>query len=376
MWTLYCSALLFALPEDAPPATIARAIPVKSGLQAGEKLTCLHGRFVAGPIALHSGCLLHSEAWPNGPRVVVYTRTARGEFLPLLKALNDLLPRWGEGDTMVVIGWGLVREEELKALAKAVSLKAPLALAGQDGLDRHRLNPEAAVTIVLSRGTKVDANFAFRSVDLDDTTMAEVLRQVRDTLRDRTLVFAKDDAGRLPKGWTAAKTGSGAGSVWKVVADETAPTKKGHVLAQTAAGPGPLFNLCVADDTNFKDVEVSVAFKAVKGKIDQGGGIVWRYQDADNYYIARFNPLEDNYRVYKVVGGKRIQLATKENLTAKAGEWHTLSIKMVGDQIECFLDGKKHLEAKDDAIAKAGKVGLWTKADAQTWFDDLKITEK
>lgn len=192
----------------------------------------------------------------------------------------------------------------------------------------------------------------------------------------RSITFTKDDVGKLPKGWTAEKTGKGEGSIWKVVADETAPSKKGHVLAQTAEGPGPLFNLCVVDSSSFKDGEISVAFKAVQGKLDQGGGIVWRFQDPDNYYVARFNPLEDNLRVYKVVAGKRIQLATKEDLTAKAGEWHTLSIKMIGDQIECSLDGKKQLEAKDDTIQKAGKVGLWTKADAQTSFDDLKISGK
>ena len=115
--------------------------------------------------------------------------------------------------------------------------------------------------------------------------------------------------------------------------------------------------------------------QAVKGKADQGGGVVWRYQDADNYYVARMNPLEDNFRVYKVIAGKRIQLETKENLKVPAGEWHTLSIKHVGDKIECSVDGRKYLEATDSAITAAGKVGLWTKADAQTYFDALKMTE-
>ena len=192
----------------------------------------------------------------------------------------------------------------------------------------------------------------------------------------RTLTFAKDDLNKVPKGWTADKTGTGDGSVWKVVADDTAPSKKGFVLAQTAESPKAMFNLCVADDTSLKDVEAAVAYKAVKGKVDQGGGIVWRYQDANNYYIARFNPLEDNFRLYKVVAGKRLQLAAKEELVVKAGEWHTLAIKMTGDQIECSLDGKKYLEAKDATFDKAGKVGLWTKADAQTYFDDLKVSGK
>lgn len=190
---------------------------------------------------------------------------------------------------------------------------------------------------------------------------------------DKTITFSKDDLGKVPKGWTAAQTGKGEGSVWKVIEDKTAPSKSGFALAQTAEGPGPLFNLCIADDTRFKDVEISVAFKAVKGEKDQGGGVVWRYQDANNYYIARYNPLEDNFRVYKIVDGKRNQLATKEELKAAAGEWHTLRITMIGDAIACFLNGRKHLEAKDGAFAMAGKVGLWTKADAQTSFDQFIV---
>lgn len=184
--------------------------------------------------------------------------------------------------------------------------------------------------------------------------------------------FEDADVGKLPPGWTAAKTGKGDGSVWKIVDDKTAPGGA-HVLAQVAKGPGPLFNLCVADDTKLQDLEFSIAFKAVDGKVDQGGGVVWRYLDASNYYIARFNPLEDNFRLYKVVDGKRMQLATKEGLKAPVGEWHTLAVRMKGDVIECSLNGKKQLEATDASFAKAGKIGLWTKADAQTYFDKLEV---
>lgn len=189
------------------------------------------------------------------------------------------------------------------------------------------------------------------------------------------LTFTKGDAGKVPPGWTAAKTGTGEGSVWKVVADETAPSKTGYALAQTAAGPTTLYNLCVVDDTKFKDVEATVSFKAVKGEKDQGGGIVWRYQDANNYYLCRMNPLEDNFRVYKVIDGKRTEFKSAD-VKIPAGEWHTIAIKQSGEMIECSLDGKKLLEVKDDAITKAGKVGLWTKADAQTHFDQFKVSGK
>jgi hypothetical protein len=180
--------------------------------------------------------------------------------------------------------------------------------------------------------------------------------------------------GQLPPDWMAAKTGEGPGSVWKVVEDATAPSA-GKALAQTSAeGPKPLFNLCVAKKTKFRDLELTVAFKSVAGKIDQGGGLVWRYADAKNYYVARMNPLEHNYRVYKVVAGKRTQLATAD-LKIDASKWHTLRVSHKGNQIQCYFDGKRHLDVKDDTFPKAGKVGLWTKADAQTHFADFRAAE-
>jgi len=189
----------------------------------------------------------------------------------------------------------------------------------------------------------------------------------------REFRFTRSDLDKVPAGWKAERTGKGDGSIWKVVADTTSPSKSGYVLAQTASSPKALFNLCIAQDSSFRDVEISVRFKAVHGEEDQGGGIVWRYQDADNYYVARMNPLEDNYRIYKVVAGKRTQLATKEGIKVPAGEWHTLRIRNVGDKSECDLDGKTLIDATDDTFAKARRVGLWTKADARTYFDQFRV---
>ncbi len=211
---------------------------------------------------------------------------------------------------------------------------------------------------------------------LGTMTWADADGEKADDDGERTISFSKKELGNVPKGWTVDQTGSGEGSVWKVVADETSPSKTGYVLAQTAKSRGSVFNLCVVDGSKYRDVEIEVAFKSVQGRIDQGGGPVWRYQDADNYYIARFNPLEDNYRFYKVIGGKRTQLATKEGIKVAAGEWHTLEIEHVGNRIECELDGKVILTATDDSIKKAGKVGLWTKADAQTYFDKFTVSEE
>lgn len=185
----------------------------------------------------------------------------------------------------------------------------------------------------------------------------------------------KDAAiGKLPAGWTATLTGKGKPSVWKVVEAADAPggAKKG--LAQTSESDGPLFNVCVADKSDFKDLDLTVSFKAVSGESDQGGGPVWRYKDNNNYYIARMNPLENNFRLYKVVGGVRKQLASSKAI-AKAGEWHTIRVVHKGSKIQCYFDGKLQMEETDGEFPESGKIGLWTKADAQTVFADLRVTK-
>ena len=192
------------------------------------------------------------------------------------------------------------------------------------------------------------------------------------TAENFRLDLAAAKTGQLPAGWSLAKTGEGPGSVWSVVEEATAPG--GKALAQTSdQGPNRLFNLCVADGTSFQDLDLTVSFKAVAGKLDQGGGPVWRYRDADNYYVARMNPLEDNYRVYKVVNGKRTQLGSAD-VKLPAGEWHSLRVVHSGDQIRCYLGDRLYLDVKDDTFSDAGQVGLWTKADAQTRFADLQVT--
>ena len=192
--------------------------------------------------------------------------------------------------------------------------------------------------------------------------------------QDNWLNLESAAAGKLPQGWIAAKTGEGPGSAWQVVEDSTAPG--GKALAQTSAdGPKTLFNLCVAEKANFLDVDLRVAFKAVAGKIDQGGGLLWRYKDAKNYYICRMNPLENNFRLYKVVDGKRTQLGSVD-VKAPAGKWHTLRIVQEGNRIQCYLNDKLELESKDETFKEPGKIGFWTKADAQTHFAGLRVEAK
>jgi hypothetical protein len=153
---------------------------------------------------------------------------------------------------------------------------------------------------------------------------------------------------------------------WSVVASD-----QGKALAQSARNSSAVFNITLVADTNARDVDLSVRMKAVAGVTDQGGGLVWRAADAKNYYLARFNPLEDNYRLYKVVDGKRTLIQNVD--IAYSDGWHTLRITMTGDQIASFYDGKKALDARDTTFPAAGKIGLWSKADAQSQFDDLTL---
>jgi len=172
--------------------------------------------------------------------------------------------------------------------------------------------------------------------------------------------FEKDTPGKIAHGFTN-EVGR-----WEVAKDGT-----NHVLAQRAESEDRVFNVTLIDGTNFKDIDLSVRVKANTGKNDQGGGMIWRAKDKDNYYVARFNPLEDNFRVYKVEGGKRTQLDHSD--VPGDREWHTLRITMKGREILGYFDGKKFLVAEDSTFPDAGKIGLWSKSDALSYFDDLTI---
>jgi len=183
--------------------------------------------------------------------------------------------------------------------------------------------------------------------------------------------FDIDEVGKISDCFSNQMTGKGDLGKWEVVRDETAPSTP-NALAQTSQEYfGYHFSMAVNEKEIYDDFELIVKFKGVKGREDQGGGPVWRYQDADNYYIARANPLENNFRVYKVVNGNRLQMDSAL-LKVNSNEWHTIKILARKDQIQCFYDGRLYLEVSDDTF-RTGKIGLWTKADAVTYFDDLEV---
>lgn len=176
--------------------------------------------------------------------------------------------------------------------------------------------------------------------------------------------FDADAAGNPARGF---ETPTGA---WEVVEGRYGEEKY-KALAQTAKSEKPVFNIAICDAKPVADLDLAVRLLAIAGEIDQGGGVIWRAKDAKNYYIARYNPIEDNLRLYYVIDGKRTQLANAD--IERRDGWYALRVTMTGDHIEVFLDSKKYLDVHDSAIKDAGKIGLWSKADAQTHFDDLTL---
>jgi hypothetical protein len=182
------------------------------------------------------------------------------------------------------------------------------------------------------------------------------------------IVAGFDDfkTGAPPPGWTAANTGGGQAR-WNIVRDDSAPSPP-NVLEQSGEAAFPV---CLKNEPRLTNGYVEVKFKPVSGKKDQAGGVIWRARDADNYYIARANALEDNVTIYHTLQGRRVSF---KNVNAKvtSGAWHTLRVDFAGNRFTVTFDGHQVLEATDDSLRDAGVVGVWTKADSVTRFDDFR----
>jgi hypothetical protein len=185
------------------------------------------------------------------------------------------------------------------------------------------------------------------------------------TAMAETLNFDNDKTGSVPPGWRAGVTGRGAPK-WSVEADATAPSKP-NVLKQSGSGTFPW---CVKQDASLTDGYAEVKFKSISGREDQAGGLVWRWKDGDNYYVARANALENNVSLYYTQDGRRITLKYVDAPVPR-NTWHTLRAEFSGKKIRVIFDGKPYIELDDEHIAGAGLVGVWTKADSVTLFDDF-----
>jgi hypothetical protein len=196
------------------------------------------------------------------------------------------------------------------------------------------------------------------------------------------ITFDDFELGRPPKGFTTGLTGGGGPVSWLVREDATAPSGK-RVLMQTSADTtSSRFPHCIVDAFSSADVTLRVKFKAVSGEVDQAAGLVWRYRDSSNYYLVRANALEGNVVLYKVEDGERSDLkpvgssflAYGEDAEVEQGRWHALEVEVKGDRFRVSLDGASLFDVEDATFRAPGKVGLWTKADSVTAFDDLEIS--
>ena len=193
----------------------------------------------------------------------------------------------------------------------------------------------------------------------------------------RTVDFDRDAPDQPPRGFEFGHTAVvGKPGHWVVQVDGT-----NKVLAQTDAdATRARFPVAVISDLTAADVDLSVRFKPLSGQVDQAGGLVWRYQNQDNYYIVRGNALEDNVVLYKVEGGKRTDLPLKgegrtygKKIDVPSGQWSTLRVVAHGRLFEVYFNGSKLYEVEDDTFSGPGRVGVWTKADSVTQFDDLTV---
>src|SRR3954466_12315897 len=183
-----------------------------------------------------------------------------------------------------------------------------------------------------------------------------------------TVNFDQDTVGQPPVGWTATRTGSG-DAKWTIEKDDTAPSKP-NVLKQSGTATYPV---CFKNDTSLQDGFVEVKFKAIAGKEDRAGGVAWRIKDSNNYYVARANALEDNVAIYHTVNGRRTE-KKRSNMKVASNQWHTLRVEFQGHHFTVVCDGKKALEWDDETFKDAGKVGVWTKADSVTLFDEFSYS--
>jgi hypothetical protein len=196
-------------------------------------------------------------------------------------------------------------------------------------------------------------------------------------MSNHAVSFESSRIGATPEGWTSTLTGSG-DPKWTVESDPTAPSKQ-NVVKQSGRATYPLL---LKDDSNIKNGFVQMKFKAIAGAEDRAAGLVWRAKDANNYYVARANALEDNVVLYKTVGGVRRSLdivgrkgGYGTEVKVAANTWHSLRVDFKASRFTVTFNGKLLFEVEDSTFTEAGKVGLWTKADSITLFDEVTFGE-
>src|SRR3954451_16639494 len=228
--------------------------------------------------------------------------------------------------------------------------------------------------LVNSRSTVTSKDIDMRQPHAHWATIAAIflLLEMND-MSNHAIGFESSRTGSTPEGWTATHTGSGKPK-WTVESDDTAPSKA-KVVKQSGRATYPLL---LKDDTSIKDGFIEIKFKAVAGWEDRAAGVVWRANDANNYYVARANALEDNFVLYKAVNGVRtaLEIVGRKggygvSVPVPANIWHSLRVDFKGTRFIASFNGRPMFEVEDSTFTGAGKVGLWTKADSVTLFDEV-----
>jgi hypothetical protein len=286
----------------------------------------------------------------------------------------------GTDDAAVVDGDFAMTGNEVQPVLKALRQEGINIVA----LHNHMLGEEPAIyfTHFWGKGTAEKLAQGIRhALDAQAAAPTGVTAVAPKSATTRQFAFEGDRRGELPAGFSEALTGGGGPVQWQVIAANDAPSGKQAVAQLSKDRTSARYPLLVLDEFTAKDVDVSVRFQPVSGQVDQAAGIVWRWQDKDNYFIARANALEDNVVAYKTVNGVRSSIGVKGDAqsygvktSVPPGEWSTLRVRMVGNTAEVFLNDEKVLEVENDTFPGVGRIGLWTKADSVTYFDDLTVT--
>jgi hypothetical protein len=192
----------------------------------------------------------------------------------------------------------------------------------------------------------------------------------------RIVTFDNAQLGRIPPDWTVAMTNHGRPPRWEIVKDMSAATQP-YVFAQVSTDPlRDRYPLAIFNDIIFRDGEVSVRLKPVSGREVQAGGLVWRYRDENNYYLARANALEKNVQVFKVENGIRKPIMAGVHHEIPTNAWSILKVSARGNRFQIYMDHRRILQGWDNTFMSGGKVGLWTVADSVTYFDDFRISPR
>jgi hypothetical protein len=184
--------------------------------------------------------------------------------------------------------------------------------------------------------------------------------------------FDRDQPGTLPSDFSIGTLfdGRSAGD-WQVLSTDRAKSPP-HVLGQLQRkGAEHAYKTLLINSLRGSNLDLQVSFLAIEGKADMGGGLIWRAADDRNYYLTRANPLEQNIRIYRVAKGVR-QMIQNFDQIIDVRSWHTLRVVMKGCRVQVLFDEKQIFELCDETF-KEGKIGLWTKSDAVTYFDDLTL---